>query len=166
VLAAADEISFGPLWVAQSSSWDPRLATADLLPDLQDRFVLVGEGTEWGDTSVPGMAQLVEDAGIDQQPGLDFVAGYAQGRAVRQVLEAAVASDDLSRRGIVAAMNSLAVLTFDGLAGDYEWGPPGDRYPPVVSTIFRVDPAVPGALAVLERAVTSPAAADALEPAR
>ena len=160
VLSKAVELGFAPQWIGQSPTWLTLFATTPLAPYLQENFVLAAEGTEWGDTSVPGMAQMLEDAGPDQAPDIYFAFGYNQARAVHQVLEAAVAAGDLSHEGIVAAMNSIEELTFDGLTGDYGWGAPEDRVPPRASTIFSVDPAVPGGLAALERDYTSPAAED------
>jgi ABC-type branched-subunit amino acid transport system substrate-binding protein len=154
----AAELGYAPQWIGQSPTWVTAFAASPLAPYLQANFVLAGEGTEWGDTSVPGMAQMLEDAGPDQAPDIYFAFGYNQARAVHQVLEAAVAAGDLSHEGIVSAMNSISELTFDGLSGDYGWGAPEDRVPPRASTIFAIDPAAPGGLAVLERDVVSDAA--------
>jgi ABC-type branched-subunit amino acid transport system substrate-binding protein len=146
---------FAPQWIGQSSSWEGQLASSDLGSYLQEHLLVAGEGTEWGDTSVPGMAQLLEDAPAAQSPDLHFAFGYAQARAVHQVLEAAVAAGDLSRDGIRAAMASIEMLTFDGLIGNYKYGAPEDRDPPRASTIFAVDPAAPGGLRNLEADVIS-----------
>ena len=156
-LARADRTtpSFAPLWVGLSPTWQTAFASSVLRGYLRDHFVLAGEGTEWGDTSIPGMAQLLEDAPPDQTPDVYFALGYAQARAVHQVLEAAVAAGDLSRVGIVEAMNSIEVLGFDGLIGNYAYGTPEDRDPPRASTFFAVDPDAPGGLSVLEAGVIS-----------
>lgn len=158
VMQAAVAASFAPLWIGQSPTWVTAFAVSPLAPYLEANFVLASEGVAWGDTSVPGMATMLEDAGPDQEPDIYFAFGYNQARAVHQVLEAAVAAGDLSREGIVAAMNSIDVLTFDGLSGDYPYGPPEDRDPPRQSTIYGVDPAAPGGLVALESNILSPAA--------
>ena len=145
--AAQSSPPFTPQWIGQSPTWLSLFAQGDLAPYLQENLVLASEGPEWGDTSVPGMAQMLEDAPADQAPDIYFTFGYAQARAVHQVLEAAVAAGDLSREGIVEAMNSIEVLTFDGLTGDYPYGTPEDRDPPWASTIFAVDPRPPAASA-------------------
>lgn len=156
--AAQSSPPFTPQWIGQSPTWLGLFATTDLAPYLQENFVLASEGTEWGDTSVPGMAQMIEDAPADQAPDIYFSFGYSQARAVHQVLEAAVAAGDLSREGIIEAMNGIDTLTFDGLTGDYPYGAPEDRVPPRASTIFAVDPEAPGGLRVLERDIVSEAA--------
>jgi ABC-type branched-subunit amino acid transport system substrate-binding protein len=153
----AAELGYTPQWIGQSPTWVTVLALSPLAPYLQENFVLVGEGVEWGDTSVPGMAQMIEDAG-DATPDIYFAFGYNQARAVHQVLEAAVAAGDLSREGIVAAMNGLDELTFDGLTGDYPYGPPEDRDPPRSSSIFGVDGTKPTGLTLIEGDIVSEAA--------
>ena len=59
------------------------------------------------------------------------------------MLEKAVSLGDLSRLGILNAMNKIDKLTFDGLSGDYKYGPAKDRVPPVQSSIFKINPAKP-----------------------
>jgi hypothetical protein len=55
------------------------------------------------------------------------------------------------------------VLRFEDVIGDYTWGPPEDRDPPRISSMFAVDPTAPFALAPLEVNFTSDAA-EAYEP--
>jgi hypothetical protein len=71
------------------------------------------------------------------------------------VLEKAVAMGDLSRDGIIKAMNSIDKLTFGGLTGDYKYGEPADREPPRTTTIYKVDPARPGGLAIVKQGYES-----------
>ena len=85
----------------------------------------------------------------DQAPDYYFTFGYYQARAVAQVLERAAELGDFTRAGIVRAMADVGTLRFDGLSGDYAYGPPARRVPPRASTIFAVDPAKPLGLAGL-----------------
>ena len=54
----------------------------------------------------------------------------------------------------------VSELTFDGLVGNYTYGPAADRNPPRASTVFAVDPslATAGYLRALETNQTSQAA--------
>ncbi|HEX9992305.1 MAG TPA: ABC transporter substrate-binding protein [Acidimicrobiales bacterium] len=165
ILGVAAAQNFTPQWIGQSPTWIGLLAASPLAEYLQANFKVVAEGTEWGDESVPGMADMIarqEQYAPDQGPDYYFAFGYNQAQAVVQVLEAAVENGDLSREGIIEAMNSLDTLTFDGLSGDYEWGAPEDRNPPRASTIFEVDPEKPFGLGVVARDYESEAA-DAFE---
>ena len=128
---------------------------------LQANFILASEGTTWGDTSVEGMAQMIEHQTAyapDQAPDMYFVFGYAEAWAVHQVLEAAVEQGDLSREGVIAAMESLETIELGDLLGDYEYGPASDRNPPRATTLFNIDPASPGGLVALEVGIESDAA--------
>jgi ABC-type branched-subunit amino acid transport system substrate-binding protein len=161
ILGVAAAQNFTPQWIGQSPTWIGLLAASPLAEYLQANFKVVAEGTEWGDESVPGMADMIarqEQYAPDQEPDYYFAFGYNQAQAVVQVLEAAVANGDLSREGIVEAMNSIDTLTFDGLSGDYAWGPPEERDPPRASTIFEVDPEKPFGLGVVARDYESEAA--------
>lgn len=161
MLSEAASQGYAPQWIGQSPSWLGLFALSPLAPYLQENFLLVGEGPVWGDTSNPGMAQMlthVEAYAPDQAPDTYFTFGYAQAWSVVQVLEKAVELGDLSRDGIVEAMNSLDELAFDDLFGAYEWGSPEDRDPPRASTILSVDPAAPTGLATAVADVESDAA--------
>jgi ABC-type branched-subunit amino acid transport system substrate-binding protein len=160
-LGTAAQLEFAPRWVGQSPSWSGAFATSPLKDYLAAHFLLVGEGTEWGDRSVKGMADMVERLHRfrpDQPPDYYFIFGYYQAWAVTQVLERAVAAGDLSRAGILRAMEQAGILRFDGLSGDYRYGPAATRDPPRENTIFRVDPTRPVGLATVKLNFASEAA--------
>ena len=145
-LGTAAAGGYAPQWIGISPTWINALAGSALAPYLQANFVIVAEGSTWGDDSVPGMSTLIErleEFAPDQEPDYYFTFGYLQAHAVVQVLEAAVASGDLSREGIIEAMNSLGTVSFEGLGGDYFYGTPDERVPSTENTIFAVNPEVP-----------------------
>ena len=166
ILGGAAAKGYAPKWLGQSPSYIGALAgtaakPGALAPYLEANYLVVSEGVTWGDTSVPGMKDLlarVQQFAPTQAPDYYFVFGYNEARSVVDLLEKAVAAGDLSREGIVSAMNSLDKLTFDGLSGDYGYGAPADRNPPRVNSVFKVDPASPGGLAVLKANIESDAA--------
>jgi ABC-type branched-subunit amino acid transport system substrate-binding protein len=150
ILATGKQLGFTPQWVGQSPTWVGALAapTSPVLPLLQSNFLWASEGTTWGDQSVPGMKQLVADVAKyrpQQQPDVYFVFGYVQALAVHQLLEQAVKDGSVSRQGILKAVREVTV-DYQGLLGDYTYGAPADREPSRSTTIFQVNPAVPGAL--------------------
>jgi hypothetical protein len=95
----------------------------------------------------------------DQEPDYYFSFGYLQARAMTALLEKAVELGDLSRGGLMAASEQLGTVSFDGLSGDYVYGPAAERNPPRVSTIYEVDPDKPFGLGTLEYQYESDAAA-------
>ena len=152
IVAEAESLRYSPRFVVQATGWDPSLATGPVGPAVARDLWVMGEGPEWGDRSVKGEADMLDRLARyrpDQGPDYYFVFGYYQAWAVAQVLEKAAERGDFTRAGIVAAMNSVGALRFDGLSGDYAYGPPSRRVPPRASSLFAVDPAKPLGLAGL-----------------
>jgi ABC-type branched-subunit amino acid transport system substrate-binding protein len=159
IIGLGAQQGFTPQWVGQSPTWAGALATSKVAPVLQKYFLWTSEGTTWGDTSVPGMKQLLEDVEkykSDQQPDVYFVFGYVQAMAVHALLEQAVENGDLSRAGILKAVEQVDV-DYKGLLGDYKYGKASERDPSRETVLFSVDPTVPGALKKVQ-AVSSDAA--------
>jgi ABC-type branched-subunit amino acid transport system substrate-binding protein len=137
------------------------LGGGDLRPYLEANVWVAAVGYEWGDTTVEGMVNMIahqEQYRPDQAPTYYFTFGYFQAMAVHQLLERAVERGDLSREGIIEAMNSLEVLTFEGLVGDYGYGPPEERVPATVSTVFKVNMEKPFGLEALRTNFSTPEA--------
>ncbi|MGX7828151.1 ABC transporter substrate-binding protein [Actinokineospora sp. 24-640] len=154
---------FAPRWYGQSPSWVGALAKSPLAPYLEANVLIAAEGTEWGDTSVAGMQDMVsraEQFAPQQQPDYYFAFGYNQARAMTALLEKAVERGDLSRDGILTASRELGTVEFDGLTGNYEYGPAESRNPPRSTTIFKVDPAKPFGLAKVKYDFTSKSAGE------
>ena len=163
LMTNASTAGFAPTWIANSPAWTGLLASGELGPYLAENFLLMSEGPQWGDTSVPGMAQMLEDIekyAPGQEPNVYFAFGYAQAWAAAQILEKAVELGDLSQAGIVAAAEQVTELTFGDLLGDYTYGPAADRNPPRASSVFAIDPAstATGFLVALETNQTAQAA--------
>lgn len=161
IWGTAAQARFAPKWYAQSPSYVGALAKSPVAPYMQQHVTIAAEGTEWGDESVPGMKDMIERVAQfapQQQPDFYFAFGYNQGRAMTAVLEKAVELGDLSRDGILEASRQLGTVSFDGLTGDYTYGPAESRNPPRSTTLFSVDPAKPFGLATLKYNFTSEAA--------
>ena len=141
----AVQLSFTPQWVGASPTYVGALAGSALGPYMQKYYIQTSEGTEWGDTSVKGMADMVSRTtqfNPTQAPDIYYSFGYYQAWAVTDLLNKAVQLGDLSRAGIIKALDNLGTLSFDGLTGDYNYGAtPADRVPPRETSIFKVDPA-------------------------
>jgi ABC-type branched-subunit amino acid transport system substrate-binding protein len=161
ILGTAAQAEFAPRWIGQSPMWVDELLDSPLRPYIEQRLWVAAEGPEWGDPSVPGMVDMVdrvERYSPDQEPDFYFTFGYNQARLVTEILEKAVDNGDLSHEGIVEAMNELGTVSFDGVGGNYEYGPPEDRTPPTQSTILDVDATAPFGLAALATNYSSEAA--------
>lgn len=164
ILGSAAKLGFAPRWIGQAPTWIRNLADSEeLLPTLTRSFLVVSDGPQWGDTAVPGMRQMLADIAAhrpDQPPDIYFAAGYAHAKAVHALLEEAVAGGDLTRAGILAAQRRLGEVDLEGLLGNYTYGPPERRNPTRTTTIFRVNPSVPGALEAVKAGFTTRAATE------
>jgi ABC-type branched-subunit amino acid transport system substrate-binding protein len=161
IWGTAAQARFAPQWFGQSPTYTGALAKSAVAPYMERSVLIVAEGTEWGDNSVAGMKDMVASAtkyAPDQEPDYYFAFGYNQARAMTAVLEKAVELGDLSRDGILKASKELGTVKFDGLTGDYKYGPAADRNPPRSSTVFAVDPTKPFGLKKVKYNFTSDAA--------
>lgn len=161
IWGTAAQARFAAKWYGQSPSYTGALAASAIGPYLQANVVIVAEGTEWGDQAVPGMKDMVARVAQfapQQQPDYYFAFGYNQARAMTAVLEKAVALGNLSRDGVLEAVNQAGTVSFEGLSGDYQYGPAATRNPPRSTTLFKVDPSRPFGLATLKYNFTSDAA--------
>jgi ABC-type branched-subunit amino acid transport system substrate-binding protein len=157
------KLGFAPRWIGQSATWVGAFAQSPLKSYLEKTTWIVYEGTEWGDTSVPGMATMLEAVKRfkpDQKPDQYFGFGYSQARAIAALLEKAVARGDVSRKGLLEASRELGSVSFAGISGDYLYGPPDRRDPPRASTIFKVNAGKPFGLEKAAFGFESPLAKD------
>ncbi len=149
---AAAGAGFAPTWIGQSPVWINVFAASALAPYLQENLIIVGEGSTWGDTSMPGAVAMMERMATyapDQAPDYYFAAGYVMAMASAGALEKAVANGDLSREGILKASTEMSV-DFEGLSGEYQYGSADERQPATANTIFRVNPDVPNGVEAVE----------------
>lgn len=164
ILGTAAQARFTPRWIGPSPSWLGVLATSPLRAYLEARFWVVGEGPAWGDRSVPGMRALIArkrryPPRKQVAPGdFYFTFGYNQARAVSAVLERAVRNGDLSKPGILKAIQQVGTISFDGLGEDYRYGDVATRSPGRQSSIFAVDARKPFGLRALQTNFGSEAA--------
>ncbi len=161
ILGTAAQSGFTPRWIGQSPAWVDELADTPLADYLQAYVWIAAIGKEWGAADSQGMTDVVDRVAKyrpEQEPDYYFTFGYLQAWGTHQLLEAAVANNDLSREGLVSALNGLDAFDFGDLTPVYEYGPPEDRNPPRATTIFAVDVDKPFALGALATNVTSPAA--------
>jgi len=126
--------NFAPQILGIAPSWLSGLENTDNGAFLQEHYVWLGYGAPWGDTSIPGMEQMLADLqqyAPNQKPDTYFQFGYAQAWAMDQILERAVKNGDLSKAGITKASNQVGTLKFEGLGGDYKYGKSAkERNPP------------------------------------
>ena len=162
ILGTAAKLGFSPQWIGQAPTFiTAQAASPQLAPILEKSFLLASEGPQWGDESSPGMKQMLADIAQlrpSQAPDFYFTLGYTQAKVAAALLEKAVQKGDLSRQGILDALAELGKVDVGGLFGDTTYGRPADRNPSRFTTIFKINPKVPGAVEAVKKMFTTPAA--------
>jgi ABC-type branched-subunit amino acid transport system substrate-binding protein len=153
--------NFTPQILGIAPSWLSGLENTDNGPFYEEHYIWLSYGAPWGDTSIPGMQQMLTDLqqyAPDQKPDTYFQFGYAQALAMDQILEQAAKNGDFSKAGIKKASNQVGTLKFEGLGGDYKYGKsPSDRNPPRDSTIAKAAVGQPVGLQIVATNYTSDA---------
>lgn len=118
---------YNPTWIFQGPAWSEYLMTSTGTPAGKQTPVakalaantwVLGGGAQWGDMSVPGMAQFLSATkkyAPTQIPDYYYLYGYAEAQAETAVLRAAIRSGDLSRAGILNAKLHLGSVSLGGL---------------------------------------------------
>lgn len=148
IVGTAAKLGYFPQFILQSPAWANVLLTA--VPALKPLFTklwIVGQGATWGDTSKPGMAQLLQDVtkyAPSQQPDGYFEFGYTESYVTYSILKKAMANNDITRNGLFNAFNSLGSVDLGQLYPSVTYGSsPNLRVPTRDSVVFQIDPTQP-----------------------
>ncbi len=162
VVGTAAKLGYFPQFILQSPAWANALLGVPALKPLLTKVWVVGQGATWGDTSVPGMAQLLQDVqkyAPTQQPDGYFEFGYTESEITYAILKAAMAKNDLTRDGLYNAFLSLNKVDLQGLYPPVTYGDsPNQRVPTRDSVIFQIDPTQPNDVKALTPDFTGTAA--------
>lgn len=108
------QLGFDPIWVVSSGGWSSALAKP-LAGMLDNFYVSSGYGTQ--DDDVPGTTDLraaLAEFAPKEAPNNFQVGGWLVGTATVAALEKACENKDLTREGVLAAMQDLDV-EYDGI---------------------------------------------------
>jgi hypothetical protein len=122
------------------------------VPILSKAWV-VSQGATWGDTSVPGMAQLLQDVAKyypNQKPDGYFEFGYTESEVTYAIIKKALDNKDITRDGLFKAFESLNHVDLGGLYPAVTYGSsPNQRVPTRDSVIYAIDPTIPDGVKAL-----------------
>jgi hypothetical protein len=115
---------------------------------LQQTVWVVAQGATWGDTSSPGMAEMLDNIqkyAPSQQPDGYFQFGYAEAKVTYAILKKAADNGDLTRPGLLKAFNSLGTVDLGGLFGQsaHYGSSPNQRVPTRDNSVYGIDPSIP-----------------------
>jgi ABC-type branched-subunit amino acid transport system substrate-binding protein len=126
IVEGCANIGFAPSFIGNTFSFDPQIIIEN--PALKPLFAKVwktsGAFAHWGE-DVPGMKKMLNAIGRyapDQKPDPFFVQGWVQAGIVAEILRRADAKDDLTRPGLIRALDSMADVDLEGLSPVLSYG--------------------------------------------
>lgn len=145
-------------FIGTSPTWNPGLLASPAAPALQELYLQSGVwGTFASDT--PGHQAMREALG-DVQGNDGYTAGWVWSYPMKAALEAAAESGDLTRAGVVAAVQSLESVDYEGMlpegAGNYAAEP--NEAIVRQTLISQPDPESPAGVSVVQDFFTGPTA--------
>jgi ABC-type branched-subunit amino acid transport system substrate-binding protein len=162
IVATAYKLGYNPQWILQSPAFAQALLAVPGLGALLSHDWLVSQGASWGDTSQPGMAQMLNDVAKfapDQKPDGFFQFGYTESKITYEILKKALDNNDITRDGLLTAFESLKSVDLGGLLPPVTYGSsPNERVPTRDSIIFAIDPTQPTGVRALSADFTGGAA--------
>jgi hypothetical protein len=130
IMGGAAQAGFAGAWTGSVPTYDFRLLDTPLAPLLSAAYYQSGYSVTWG-SDIPGMQPLYDAmiaASPDKRPSDAFLIGWNEARSMHQILEAALASGDLTRQGIVNAAQSIPVIELDGTAPNQTYAGEPNEY--------------------------------------
>lgn len=147
IIGTAAKLGYNPQWILQSPAFARALLAVPDLAPLLSKAWLVSQGAGWGDTSVPGMAQLLQDKAKyfpSQQPDGYFEFGYTESYVTYAILKKAMDNKNVTRDGLFSAFQSLGQVDLGGLYPQATYGSaPDQRVPTRDSIIYAIDANAP-----------------------
>jgi ABC-type branched-subunit amino acid transport system substrate-binding protein len=162
IIVTAYKLGYNPQWILQSPAFAQALLAVPGLGALLSHDWIVSQGATWGDTSQPGMAQLLKDVAKyapNQKPDGFFQFGYTESKITYAILKKALDNNDITRDGLLTAFESLKSVDLGGLLPPVTYGSsPNDRVPTRDSIVFVIDPTQPTGVRLLSADFTGAAA--------
>ncbi len=167
IVGAAAALAYKPKWILQSPAWFTAFKNVPTtIKTFEEDALIFTDGAEWGDTSKPGMREMLENLkkyAPDQGPDGFFQFGYSQATVVHAILKKAVERRDLTRAGTLKAFESPKNVDLGGLFPPATYGTsdePNKRVPGRSSRAWKVDRNAPTGLVPISDFFVGKAAKD------
>lgn len=143
IIGTAHALGYDPQWILQSPAYSKLLLGSPVAPLLDGHVWIVNQGAAWGDTSVPGMKEMLDAIAKykpDQQPDGYFEYGYTISKVTYAIIKKALDDKDITRAGLVHAYNTVGTIDLGGLYPSLDYGNnPTVRVPSRDSIIYVID---------------------------
>ena len=147
IIGTAYKLGYNPQWILQSPAFAIGLMAVPALKPLLSKAWVMSQGAAWGDTSVPAMAQMLQDVSKyfpQQKPDGYFEFGYGESEITYAILKKALDNKDISRDGLFNAFESLKTVSLGGLLPPVTYGSsPNERVPTRDSVVYQIDATAP-----------------------
>src|SRR6202022_2247124 len=104
IIGTGHALGYNPQWIMQSPAFSPLLLGIPALKPLFSQAWIVSQGASWGDTSVPGMKEMLDNVAKyapDQKPDGFFEFGYTASKITYAILKKAFDNGDITRNGLL-----------------------------------------------------------------
>ena len=159
-LVTGDQNGYNPTLLCVSPCFDLNAMTPQNSPLYSKQLLYFGDPAPWGDTSNPGMKDMLDDLAKYNpyyigNPNVAAVWGYAQARLVEALIKKAIANNDLSKAGIKKAVATLGRVDLGGAFPEYDYGDPTKRQVTPFVNVYRPDASVLAGLVLVKGAYAS-----------
>jgi ABC-type branched-subunit amino acid transport system substrate-binding protein len=149
IIGTGAAVGYTPQWIMQSPGFSQLLlGVPTLAPILEAHVWVVAQGAAWGDTTKPGMAELMTNVAKyhpEQKPDGYFEFGYTEAKITAAILKKAYDNGDLTRDGVFKAFESLQQVDLGGLYPAVTYGAsPDQRVPTRDNSVYAIDHTSPG----------------------
>jgi ABC-type branched-subunit amino acid transport system substrate-binding protein len=158
IIGQSAAAGFKGRFIGTGPTWNPALLKSPAAPALKALYEQSAPGRPWG-ADTPGH-KAMRDALGSVTPSDGYTSGWTWAYPMKAALEKMVASGDISRKGLLAAVKSLTTVDYEGMlppeAGNFS----GDSNAAVFrqTLINKVDQAAPTGVSVVKDFFTGPAA--------
>jgi ABC-type branched-subunit amino acid transport system substrate-binding protein len=138
IIQSFADVGVLPTFIGSHFSFKPQIIAENpaLKPLFENHVKTSGPFAHWGE-DVPGMKKMLDAIGRyapDQTPEPLFVQGWVQAEIVAEILKRADGTNDLTRPGIIKALESMRDVDFGGLSAPLSYGPERLGQPPTRQT--------------------------------
>jgi ABC-type branched-subunit amino acid transport system substrate-binding protein len=160
-LTSAARLNLDAQWLAPPTGFVSAVKKAPVFNYMKDHFLMTSDGTVYGDTEhATGMQELMDahdKYAKDTLPEWSYVNGWVSTLMLDQVVTKAVGNADVSREGIIEALNSIEKFDLKGIQFSPAWGAPEARKVPDQFGIFELTDDADIGIAAKEYGLEAPA---------